>query len=432
MRRLSVQLALAMVGSVLASLLIITGTQRVAEFRAYQLLPEEVRDFVPPPNLWPLWQRTRGGHQPGTGPGTGPGAVPGAGPGPGAGPSAGPSPAYEGPTQAVGAAGSDASDSNDDRLARNFLAIRDYQRESLLVGIVLASLVSVAFAWWLSRRIARPLEEVSKAATLVAGGDLAVRIPDSPALRRSSLETTRLAEDFNRMATALDSYEKERKAMIADIAHELRTPLTSMRLRLQALEDGLLPFEAREIASLNRSAELLSRLIEDLRTLSLADGGRLRLSMSNQDVTRIVRDTVDLQRPGFDQKGVYLQLNETAAPHMAAVDRDRITQVISNLLDNALRVTDEGGTVSVESSATATDLLITISDTGPGLSDASLAKAFDRYFQDDRDTRGGSGLGLAIVDALVKLHGGSVSASNTGTGARFTVKLPRTGATMRS
>ena len=287
MRRLSVQLALAMVGSVLASLLIITGTQRVAEFRAYQLLPEEVRDFVPPPNLWPLWQRTRGGHQPGTGPGTGPGAVPGAGPGPGAGPSAGPSPAYEGPTQAVGAAGSDASDSNDDRLARNFLAIRDYQRESLLVGIVLASLVSVAFAWWLSRRIARPLEEVSKAATLVAGGDLAVRIPDSPALRRSSLETTRLAEDFNRMATALDSYEKERKAMIADIAHELRTPLTSMRLRLQALEDGLLPFEAREIASLNRSAELLSRLIEDLRTLSLADGGRLRLSMSNQDVTRI-------------------------------------------------------------------------------------------------------------------------------------------------
>lgn len=411
MRRLSVQLALAMVGSVLASLLIITGTQRVAEFRAYQLLPEEVRDFVPPPNLWPLWQRTRGGHPPG----------------PGVGPSVAPSPTYDGRPQA---AGSDAPDSTDDRLARNFLAIRDYQRESLLVGIVLASLVSVAFAWWLSRRIARPLEEVSKAATLVASGDLAVRVPDSPALRRSSLETTRLAEDFNRMATALDGYEKERKAMIADIAHELRTPLTSMRLRLQALEDGLLPFEAREIASLNRSAELLSRLIEDLRTLSLADRGRLRLSMTNQDVTRIVRDAVELQRPGFDQKGVHLDLIESGAPHQASVDRDRITQVISNLLDNALRVTDEGGTVSVETAATTSDLLITISDTGPGLSEASLSKAFDRYFQDDRDTRGGSGLGLAIVDALVKLHGGDVTASNAGTGARFTVRLPRTSATM--
>lgn len=415
MRRLSVQLATAMIGSVLASLLIITGTQRIAEFRAYQLLPEEVRQHVPPPDLWPLWQRTRGGPPPGN-------------------PRPGPGPSSEYDARDDGLLPSDDSTkaTNDDRLARNFVAIRDYQRESLLVGIVLASLVSVAFALWLSRRIARPLEEVSKAATLVAGGDLAVRVPDDQALRGSSLETIRLAEDFNRMAGALEGYEKERKAMIADIAHELRTPLTSMRLRLQALEDGLLPFEPREIASLNRSAELLSRLVEDLRTLSLADGGRLRLTMANHDLSRLVKDAVGLHQPAYDLKGVRLDVLVPEDPVTAAVDRDRITQVIGNLLDNALRVTDEGGSVGVDLSTTATDLLVTISDTGPGLSDASLAKAFDRYFQDDRDTRGGSGLGLAIVDALVTLHGGSVTASNTGTGARFTVKLPRAGATMRS
>lgn len=414
MRRLSVQLATAMIGSVLASLLIITGTQRIAEFRAYQLLPEEVRNHVPPPDLWPLWQRTRGGRPPGS-------------PGPGPGPSSGFDGRGDGPALPAGSTATD-----DDRLARNFVAIRDYQRESLLVGIVLASLATVAFAWWLSRRIARPLEEVSKAATLVASGDLAVRVPDDQALRGSSLETIRLAEDFNRMAGALEGYEKERKAMIADIAHELRTPLTSMRLRLQALEDGLLPFDATEIASLNRSAELLSRLIEDLRTLSLADGGRLRLNMADHDLTRLVKDAVELHRPVFDLKGVLLDVTAPQESLNAAVDRDRVTQVIGNLLDNALRVTDEGGSVGVELSATTNDVLITISDTGPGLSEASLAKAFDRYFQDDRDTRGGSGLGLAIVDALVKLHGGTVTASNTGSGARFTVKLPRVGATMRS
>lgn len=420
MRRLSVRLAVAMIGTVVGSLLIVSATQRIAELRAYQLLPEEVRLTVPPPRLWPLWLKTRGGQHPPPGP----------------------------DLDVSGDTSDTASGPADDRLARNFVAIRNFQRESLLLGTALAALGSVAFAWWLSRMIAKPIEEVSKAATLVAGGDLAVRVPRTRALERSSLETSRLAEDFNSMASALERYEDERKAMIADIAHELRTPLTAMRLRLQALEDGLLPFEANEIASLNRSAELLSRLIEDLRTLSLADGGRLRLTFTDVDLASLVRDAAELHRPGFAQKGVTLTVETRDAELPTALDRDRITQVLGNLFDNALRVTDAGGSVVVtvgqeDAGATQTGAqaqraagpgrVITISDTGPGLSAASLERAFDRYFQDDRDTRGGSGLGLAIVYALVKLHGGSVTASNTGTGARFTLHLPRAaGASMRT
>lgn len=391
------RLAMAMFIAVAASLLIISGTQRIAEFRAYQALPDSVKEVVPAPRLLPLWEKARGGPRPGPGPEHGQAPV-------------------------------------DDRFAQSFLASRNYQRESLVIGALLASLLTIALAWWLSRLIARPLEEVSKAATLVASGDLAVRVPVDRAMGRSSLETQRLAEDFNRMAEALEGYESERKAMIADIAHELRTPLTAMRLRLQALEDGLLPFEPQEIASLNRSAELLSRLIEDLRTLSLAEGGRLRLSLKEYDLGQVVAAAVNLQRPGFDQKGVDLVMDSDglSQPVPTTLDRDRITQVLGNLLDNALRVTAAGGSVTVAVTAAGSDRLITISDTGPGLSQASLDRAFDRYFQDDRDTRGGSGLGLAIVDALVKLHGGSVTATNYASGARFTVRLPQGAASSAS
>ncbi|HET8984956.1 MAG TPA: ATP-binding protein [Trueperaceae bacterium] len=416
MNRLSVRLAVAMVAAVVSALFIMSATQRIAELRAYQLLPDQVREVVPPPRLWPLWLKTRGAPPPG-------------------------------PVRDPGAVGGPP----DDRLALNFLATRNYQRESFLGGAALATLLTILFALWLSRLIAKPLEEVSKAATAVASGDLAVRVPRTRALERSSLETTRLAQDFNSMAAALESYEGERKAMIADIAHELRTPLTAMRLRLQALEDGLLTFEPSEVASLNRSAELLSRLVEDLRTLSLADGGRLQLRMGEHDLGELVAVAVELQRPGFDRKGVRLEFAGSDAALPVVVDRDRITQVIGNLLDNALRVTEEGGGVSVavgagthvrsgdlplpatsipalDRTTTGSDRWFTISDTGPGLSAASLDRAFDRYFQDDRDTRGGSGLGLAIVDALVRLHGGTVGASNYEAGARFMVRLPRNGA----
>lgn len=377
-----------MVGTMVLSLLIIAGTQRLAEYRSYWSLPEEARSVLPPPRSWlglsfdkVLPQR-------------------------------GPPPRYQ-------LDGSGA--------ANIFADFRQFQDESFYLGVGLASLVTLGLALWLSRLIARPVSVVSSAADRLAKGDLAVRVPTTPAQLRSSLETQRLSESFNSMAASLERYEAERKAMIADIAHELRTPLTAMKLRLQALEDGLLPLDAKEVASLNRGADLLARLIEDLRTLSLADSGRLELRPRDTDLRKLVAGIIEDQEPRFTVKGVTLEFESPAGPVPAKVDSDRLTQVVGNLLDNALKVTQEPGSVRVTLTQAGPDAVIGVADSGPGLSDEALTKAFDRFFQ-DRDLRHagapGSGLGLAIVDALVKLHGGSVRAANHSGGALFEVTVP--------
>lgn len=394
MRRLSVRLALAMVGTVVLSLLIIAGTQRLAEYRSYWSLPEEARSVLPPPRPWLGLSFDK--------------VLPQRGP-----------PPRSGPVDSGGA-------------ADLFTDFRKFQDESFYLGVGLASLVTLGLALWLSRLIARPIAVVSRAADRVARGDLAVRVPVTPAQLRSSLETQRLSESFNTMAASLEGYEAERKAMIADIAHELRTPLTAMKLRLQALEDGLLPLDDKEVQSLNRSADLLARLVEDLRTLSLADAGRLRLLPRDTDLSELVAGVLEDQRPRFAAKGVALELEAPAAAVPAKVDPDRLMQVVGNLLDNALKVTDEAGTVTVSLTRAGSDAVIGVSDSGPGLSAEAMEKAFDRFFQ-DRDLRHasahGSGLGLAIVDALVRLHGGSVRAVNHAGGALFEVRVPVSGPT---
>ncbi len=395
MRRLSVRLALAMVGTVVLSLLIIAGTQRLAEYRSYWSLPEEARSVLPPPRPWLGLSFDR--------------VLPQRGP-----------PPRSGLVDSGGA-------------AVLFTDFRKFQDESFYLGVGLASLVTLGLALWLSRLIARPIAVVSRAADRVAKGDLAVRVPVTPAQLRSSLETQRLSESFNTMAASLEGYEAERKAMIADIAHELRTPLTAMKLRLQALEDGLLPLDDKEVQSLNRSADLLARLVEDLRTLSLADAGRLRLLPRDTDLSELVAGVLEDQRPRFAAKGVALELEAPAGEVRARVDPDRLMQVVGNLLDNALKVTDEAGTVTVSLTRAGSDAVIGVADSGPGLSPEALEKAFDRFFQ-DRDLRHGgahgSGLGLAIVDALVRLHGGGVRAANHTRGALFEVRVPVSGPTL--
>lgn len=392
MRRLSVRLALAMVGTMVLSLLIIAGTQRLAEYRSYWSLPEEARNTLPPPRSWLGLSFDK--------------VLPQRGP-----------PPRSGPVDSGGA-------------AYLFTDFRRFQDESFYLGVALASLVTLGLALWLSKLVATPIAVVSRAADRVAKGDLAVRVPVTPAQLRSSLETQRLSESFNTMAASLEGYEAERKAMIADIAHELRTPLTAMKLRLQALEDGLLPLDDKEILSLNRSADLLARLVEDLRTLSLADAGRLRLLPRDTDLRELVAGVLDDQRPRFDAKGVALELEGAAGSVRAKVDPDRLVQVVGNLLDNALKVTEETGVVKVSLARAESDAVIGVADSGPGLSQEALEKAFDRFFQ-DRDQRHGnahgSGLGLAIVDALVRLHGGSVRAANHARGALFEVRIPVTG-----
>lgn len=319
-------------------------------------------------------------------------------------------------------------------VAQGFDRVQSAQWRGIGFGLAVAAVLSTLLAWWLARSVARPVEAVGLAATALAQGQLSrrVKMPASPL--NATSEVSRLAGDFNRMAESLERYEGERQAMIADIAHELRTPLTAMTLRLEALSDGLVPLSAGEVERLRHQAGLLHRLVEDLRTLSLADAGRLELRRGPQDILALARDALTDASMAAAAKGVRLELiGDDASEPLVEGDGDRLAQVLGNLLDNAIRVTPSGGRVVAEVGREGSEAVWRVRDDGPGIPSSDLPEIFQRFRQGAdgrRDLRGGSGLGLTIVRTLVELHGGTVSAANLpaadgGTsGAELTVRLP--------
>ena len=316
--------------------------------------------------------------------------------------------------------GPDGTPLAEDEIVRGFNRFRNAQIRATVVGLSTAGVLSIALAALLARTIGRPLEAVSRAAAKVAEGDLAARVE----VGSGGSETAALARNFNLMATSLESYEQQRRAMIADIAHELRTPPTAMQLRLEALLDGLTPFDVTEAERLQRQTALLTRLVEDLRTLSLVDAGRLQLTRRESDLASLAQIAFEAFRNRAEAEQVSLELNEPSVPITASVDPDRVVQVLSNLLDNALRVTAPGGVVTLEVGGDAEQAQLVVADGGPGIAPADLPHLFERFTQ-GKDSHGKSGLGLAIVHTLVTLHGGTVSAENRQQGAAFTVTLPR-------
>lgn len=301
------------------------------------------------------------------------------------------------------------------------------RRAVALVGSALLALsLAVVLALVLARLIARPIESVSEAAGRIAAGDLSARIPVKPRGSRGS-ETERLAASFNAMADSLQSLEESRRAMVADIAHELRTPLTVMRGRLEAMEDGVVELDIEEVRDLHAQVLLLTRLVEDLRTLSLADAGRLSLRVDEVDLADLARLAAAGYRVQAEAKDVRL---DVAAPATAVVraDRERMMQVIGNLLDNALRHTPAGGRVILSVTPGPRTVALEVRDTGSGIPPGHERRIFERFVRtDDARSRGtgGSGIGLAIVKALVELHRGAVRAANAPDGgAVFRVELP--------
>lgn len=300
---------------------------------------------------------------------------------------------------------------------------QDFQRNiqsSLLELGLLSALASALLAWWLARRLARPITAVSGAAQQLARGQLNARAP----VLSSDREIVELADSFNDMASNLERLENERQQAVADIAHELRTPLAVMQARLDALEDGVYPLNDAQVKLLSDQTQLLTRLVGDLRTLTLADAGQLTLAMQPTHLDSLVAQVVGGQQDRAGRLGI--QLNLSASPAELLADRDRLRQVISNLIDNALRHARTQVQVSVLTSPDHLDLLV--DDDGSGIPEAHRAQVFTRFTRLDesrtRDT-GGSGLGLAIVQTLTAAHGGSVKAEGSPLGgARFRVSLP--------
>ena len=311
-------------------------------------------------------------------------------------------------------------------ILRGFTRFRDAQARSTVIGLSTAGLLAVVLAVLLARTIAKPVERMSHAATRLAGGDLGARVELSNNQLASRDQISELARNFNSMARSLENYERERQAMIADISYELRTPLAAMQLRLEAILDGLVPCEKNEAERLLRQTGLLTRLVEDLRTLSLADASRLTLQRRDVDLAELASEVLAGHQEQAARGGVTLELL-AGGPIIAKADPDRLTQVLGNLVDNALRVTPVSGTITVriEERPQHQQVVIAVEDSGPGIPETELPGIFKRFMQ-GKDTRGKSGLGLAIVKTLVELHGGRIGVANRQQGgAIFTITLPK-------
>jgi signal transduction histidine kinase len=283
---------------------------------------------------------------------------------------------------------------------------------------VLALLISLA----LSRRILGPVEALTAAARRMGAGDLGQRVPDE-----SADEIGELARTFNAMAEGLQRTEALRRTLVADVAHELRTPLTNLRCQIEALQDGLQPADEEALRSLHEETLLLSRLVSDLQDLALAESGQLPLHRGPVAVREAVEAALTAVRPVARARGVLLR-EELDGDCVVDADRERLGQVLRNLLANAVTHTPGGGTVAVAARATGHEVVIEVRDTGSGIPPEHLAHVFDRFYRGDPSrsrATGGAGLGLAIVKQLVEAHGGTVTAESAPEeGARFTVRLP--------
>lgn len=307
------------------------------------------------------------------------------------------------------------------------MAYRDASLISLGVGLLISLLAATAVAWFLTRRLRRPLDQVTRAASELSRGHYATRVPAVG----SGTELETLATAFNTMAARLEGIEDTRRRLLSDLAHELRTPIATLSAYHEGLHDGVATLGPASRAALEEQTNRLARLADDIEEVSTAEEGRLALDRQTHPVTGLLRAAYEGMRDRYAATGVALVIDTTAAAGLdVCVDRDRLGQVLTNLLGNALRHTPPGGTVTVSGRRDGDEAAITVTDTGDGMTPEQLDHIFERFYRGDtartRD-RTGSGIGLTISKAIVDAHGGTLSAASAGLGqgAQFTIRLPR-------
>lgn len=299
----------------------------------------------------------------------------------------------------------------------------DRVRLALLVGGITALLVAFVFALLLVDGITRPLRRLTHAARRVAAGDFSQRVDVT-----SPSEAAELAGSFNRMAEALERDKDTRHRLLADIAHELRTPLSVIQGTAQGFLDGVIPPDQEHASVIRDEATLLGKLITDLRDLSLAEAGELRLERKPSDLGELVRQAAAGVQHRAREQGIDLEAAAPAGLPSCLLDAERTSQILGNLLDNALRHTPRGGHVALRVRQPEGDrLVVDVEDSGEGISPEHLPHIFERFYRLDssRTRGGGTGLGLAIAKQLARAQGGDVTVESTpGQGSVFGVSVP--------
>jgi len=294
----------------------------------------------------------------------------------------------------------------------------------LLRAAGVALVLSVVFAWWMSSTVSSPLKSMVDATRAIASGETA----ELDALQ-GPIETRVLAEAFNRMSADLRAGQQAQRDFIANVSHDLRTPLTSIQGFAQALRDGTVADtegQQQAVRVILEEAERLNRLVEDLLDLARMDAGQMVLQRGPVDLSGLLQSVVERASLRADEAGVMLAL-DGFGPVTIIGDGDRLAQVFTNLVDNAIKHTPLGGQVRISSKVERGWITVHVDDQGAGIPAAELSRIFERFYQVDkaRSGRRGVGLGLAIVREIVQAHGGRVVAqSEMGTGSRFSVQLP--------
>ncbi|MFR9777002.1 sensor histidine kinase [Micromonospora sp. MS34] len=298
---------------------------------------------------------------------------------------------------------------------------------SLGVAVGAALVTSLAVSWFITRRLASPLGELSAAATRIGHGDYAARMPPS----RLGSELAALDDAFNHMAATLQNTERRRLELLADLAHELRTPIATVDSFLEGIEDGVIPAGPETWSTLRDQTRRLDRLADDIDGLSRAEERRADLRMEPLDVDAVVDEAVRGAAAGYADKGVVLGHRSSPVPARVLADPDRLREILDNLFGNALRHTPGGATVTVtvSTSPRGGEVNVAVADTGEGIAPEHLPHLFDRFYRADparSRATGGSGIGLSIARALAQAHGGRLSAASAGVGAgaTFTLTLP--------
>jgi signal transduction histidine kinase len=296
--------------------------------------------------------------------------------------------------------------------------------QSLGYAVTASVLVALLVSWFLSRRIVAPVQILSDASQNIAEGHYDERVQV-----HGTDEIAQLAISFNQMATQLEQVESMRRQLIGDVTHELRTPLTSIKGYMEGLVDGVLPSTPEIFNQIHREADRLSRLVDDLQELSRVEAKAYSLDLRSMTVSNLVHTIFKRLSPQAASKRIGLEYSLPADLPPIQADEDRVTQVLVNLVANAIQYTPEGGNVTISATRQADEIHISVKDTGIGIPPEHIENLFTRFYRVDksrsRNAGGGSGIGLTIARHLVEAHGGRIWAESNGDGlgSTFTFSL---------